>query len=194
MGGHRRREKPAPDVEAAVFDILVAGIEAQIGGQPYEEPEVVVSDSLPHRVELQHGLAEKVEQGLVGLDLADQPVQHLGHEHRDRAFAHIERDRHQRAETAHFPDAVHLRVRLFDTLEFDEKHRLEKRRLVAPAPLAADALHHVAHSAQHVREQIGDRRTVAVFDRMEYDAARFVGAHQGRLLRKAASFATARPR
>ena len=153
-----------------------------------------IGNPFGHPIQLHDRPTDEIEQRFVGLRLADQSVQHLGHKQRNGALADVERQARKRRQAAHLLHAMHPRLRLLDPFEFDQEHRLEQRRLVAPPPAAVHALDHVIHPPEQVGKQVGDHRTVAVFDRMQHHAAGFVRTHYFAPERNAANFSTARPR
>ena len=117
----------------------------------------------------------EIEKRPVRLALPDEAVQNLGHKQRHGRFPDIERKALQHKPRAHLLEAVHLLPRGFQPLELDGEHRLEQRQLRTPAAAAADPLHHVAAAASDIGQQVGDHRRVAVFERMQHDAAALVG-------------------
>ena len=117
----------------------------------------------------------EIEKRPVRLALPDEAVQNLGHKQRHGRFPDIERKALQHEPRAHLLEAVHLLPRGFQPLELDGEHRLEQRQLRTPAAAAADPLHHVAAAPPGVGQQVDDHRRVAVFERMQHDAAALVG-------------------
>ena len=136
-----------------------------------------IGHPLVQRVECRHRTPDEVEEPLVGFALLDQPVEHLGHEERDGRLADVERQRLQHDPAADLAEAVHLHARRLQPLELHGEHRLEQRQLRPVAACRPDALHHVALPPAAVGEQVDDHSRIAVFERVQHDAARLVGFH-----------------